>query len=71
MKIFNIESQLCETALETQLLHQLLTLAKEAGYTIVYDNWGHNASDRYDIDEAIAKFNPIFNDQDPDLEYPI
>jgi hypothetical protein len=58
MKILEIESQLNETNLEVQLMYLCISLAKEAGYTHVKDNWGYNAYDWYSIDEALVQFKP-------------
>lgn len=61
MKILNIEAQVIETYMEACLLYKIIELAKEAGYTHVNDNWGHNAWDSYTIDEALIKFKPNHN----------
>jgi len=56
-KIFEIESQAIETTMESSLLRLIIKLAKEAGYTHIQDNWGHNAHDTYEIDKFIEQFN--------------
>jgi hypothetical protein len=55
-KTLEIESQTIDTENEKHMLHKLLLVAEEAGYTHVNDNWGVNAADNYTIGEAIKKF---------------
>jgi hypothetical protein len=62
-KILDIESQSIDTLSEARLLHRMIELAKEAGYTHVRDHWGWHyvygmAFDEYKIDRAIELFNP-------------
>lgn len=55
-KIYHIVSQDIETIPEAYLLKNIISLAKEAGYTHIHDHWGHKAWDEYTIDEAIDRF---------------
>lgn len=55
-KILNIESQICDSESSFIYLSALVNLAAEAGYTHVYDHWGHKAWDEYTMKEAKQQF---------------
>ncbi len=66
MKIYNVESQIINTAMEATLFYECIQLAHQAGYTHVRDQWANGGCDDMPIHEALQKFKPAMpvNDND-------